>query len=148
MENKISFSAGTQQNRDLPPRFAAKLSQQPAQMSPPPPNQPVTPMAMMNGVGGTYPQKEEISLRPAKNFNVFKPASPSNLPRSAQGAPPTSQMSKMVVTPPEPPKPLLNKQVTIFQVFCEVESFNACGTFSMLSKCTATHKRNLYFLFK
>ena len=102
-----------QQSRDLPPRFAAKLSQQPAQISPPTSNQQVPPMAMMNGVGGTYPQKEEISLRPAKNFTVFKPTSPSNLPRSAQGMPPTSQMSKMAVTPPEPPKPLLNKQQPI-----------------------------------
>lgn len=104
------FTAG-QQSRDLPPRFAAKLTQQPAQITPPTSNQQVPPMAMMNGVGGTYPQKEEISLRPAKNFTVFKPTSPSNLPRSAQGIPPTSQMSKMAVTPPEPPKPLLNKQV-------------------------------------
>jgi len=108
----VYFTAG-QQSRDLPPRFAAKLSQQPAQISPPTSNQQVPPMAMMNGVGGTYPQKEEISLRPAKNFTVFKPTSPSNLPRSAQGMPPTSQMSKMAVTPPEPPKPLLNKQVSL-----------------------------------
>lgn len=102
-----------QQSRDLPPRFAAKLTQQPTQITPPTTNTQVPPMAMMNGVGGSYPHKEEISLRPAKNFNVFKPTSPSNLPRSAQGIPPTSQMSKMVVTPPEPPKPLLNKQQPI-----------------------------------
>lgn len=102
-----------QQSRDLPPRFAAKLTQPSTQITAPSSNNQVPPMAMMNGVGGSYPQKEEISLRPAKNFNVFKPTSPSNLPRSAQGMPPSSQMSKMLVTPPEPPKPLLNKQQPI-----------------------------------
>lgn len=109
--NLISVFAAGQQSRDLPPRFAAKLTQPSTQITAPSTNNQVPPMAMMNGVGGSYPQKEEISLRPAKNFNVFKPTSPSNLPRSAQGMPPSSQMSKMVVTPPEPPKPLLNKQV-------------------------------------
>lgn len=105
---------GAQQtSRDLPPRFAAKLTQPPPQVTSPSASQQVPPMAIMNGVGGTYPQKEEISLRPAKNFTVFKPASPSNLPRSAQGVSPTSQMSKVAVTPPEPPKPLLNKQQPI-----------------------------------
>ncbi|KAJ8298584.1 hypothetical protein KUTeg_022644 [Tegillarca granosa] len=93
--------------RDLPPRFARLAQQQQTQQS-----------GSSNSSGVAIPSNEEISLRPAKNFNVFKPNTPSNLPKSAQGGPPINSMMKMNLGPPEPPKPLLNKQqpITIKQV--------------------------------
>ena len=91
--------------RDLPPRFA-KLAQQQQQQQ-----QGAPPGALNGAVVNVAPAttNEEISLRPAKNFNLFKPNTPSNLPKSAQ-IPPVNSMMRMTVAP-DPPKPLLNKQV-------------------------------------
>ncbi|XP_061178950.1 eukaryotic translation initiation factor 4 gamma 2-like [Saccostrea echinata] len=95
--------------RDLPPRFVKLAQQQQSQTAPP---------GAMNGTAVVIvPPNEEISLRPAKNFNVFKPNSPSNLPRSTHPtAPPVGSMR--MTAAPDPPKPLLNKQpqITIKQV--------------------------------
>lgn len=95
--------------RDLPPRFVKLAQQQQSQTAPP---------GAMNGTAVVIvPPNEEISLRPAKNFNLFKPNSPSNLPRSAHSTAPPSGSMRMT-SAPDPPKPLLNKQpqITIKQV--------------------------------
>ncbi|KAK3101829.1 hypothetical protein FSP39_006674 [Pinctada imbricata] len=98
--------------RDLPPRFAKLAQQQQQQQQGPPPG------AVNGAVVNVAPptSNEEISLRPAKNFNLFKPNTPSNLPKSAQ-IPPANSMMRMTIAP-DPPKPLLNKQpqITIKQV--------------------------------
>ena len=49
-------------------------------------NGPTTmpPVSMMPGAGGAIPTEGEISLRPARNFTVLKPNTPSMLPKSAQ----------------------------------------------------------------
>lgn len=96
--------------RDLPPRFARLAQQQQQQIA--------QQAASANGTAVMIPSTtEEISLRPAKNFTVFKPSTPNNLPKSAQVGPQNAMM-KMSLGPPEPPKPLLNKQaqITIKQV--------------------------------
>lgn len=95
--------------RDLPPRFVKLAQQQQSQTAPP---------GAMNGTAVVIvPPNEEISLRPAKNFNVFKPNTPSNLPRSTHPTAPTAGSMRMTAAP-DPPKPLLNKQpqITIKQV--------------------------------
>ena len=42
------------------------------------------PGSMMTGAGGAIQGEGEISLRPARNFTVLKPNTPSMLPKSAQ----------------------------------------------------------------
>lgn len=99
----IKFVGTDNAPRDLPPRFVKLAQQQQSQTAPP--------GAMMNGTAVVIvPPNEEISLRPAKNFNVFKPNSPSNLPRSTHSTVPPSGSMRMT-SAPDPPKPLLNKQV-------------------------------------
>ena len=72
--------------------------------------------------GGLLNGKEELSLRPQKNF-MFKPNTPAMLPRSAQAAPSaplapqpgTLSLSpkRMTVDVANPPiNPILNKQVS------------------------------------
>ena len=73
--------------------------------------------------GGLLNGKEELSLRPQKNF-MFKPNTPAMLPRSAQAAPMaplvpqpgTLSLSpkRLTVDVANPPiNPILNKQVSI-----------------------------------
>ncbi|XP_064601391.1 eukaryotic translation initiation factor 4 gamma 2-like [Liolophura sinensis] len=103
-QNQSSQQRQSPSNRDLPPRFQ-KMSQG---------NSPGG-----GSSGGSGGSKEEISLRPARNFMVFKPSAPSMLPRSAQ-LPPV--MNSAPLQPPgsqsDIPNPLLQKQaqVTIKQV--------------------------------
>lgn len=89
--------------RDLPPRFARLAQQQQQQIA--------QQAASANGTAVMIPSTtEEISLRPAKNFTVFKANGPNNLTKASQVSQQNAMM-KMSLGPPEPPKPLLNKQV-------------------------------------
>ncbi|XP_059161943.1 eukaryotic translation initiation factor 4 gamma 2-like [Physella acuta] len=122
-------------NRDLPPRFQRMAQQQNQQTQVGPvtngihnmsgsvgsaplgaPNQPspsssppltITP-PVVNGI------KEEVSLRPVKNFTMFKPNTPSMLPRSAQAQNPapreTGFAAKKSTDISEMLNPLLDKQ--------------------------------------
>lgn len=48
----------------------------------------------------TNSNSEEISLRPSKNFNVFRPTVPNMLPKSARGGPPSSGSQQTVFQSP------------------------------------------------
>lgn len=132
--NQTRDQAGKQGNisRDLPPRFQ-RMSQQhpigsglgervlgstnsapigaPGQPSPST-SPPLTtgPPQMTNGLLA----KEEVSLRPVKNFTMFKPNTPSMLPRSAQAQHPAPRESgfaaKKSTDISEMLNPLLDKQ--------------------------------------
>ncbi len=77
------------------------------------------PGVMMGGAGGALTgggNNEEISLRPARNFTVLKPNTPSMLPKSAQinvhsHTPPVS-------TPPSP-KAKKYQPISVLDVSCE-----------------------------
>ncbi|KAK6973350.1 eukaryotic translation initiation factor 4 gamma 2 [Biomphalaria glabrata] len=125
--------AGT--NRDLPPRFQRMAQQQQNQQqsqlgsitngihsmmlsgSAPlgAPNQPTpsnsAPINLPPPVNG---MREEVSLRPVKNFNMFKPNTPSMLPHSAQAQNPapreTGFAAKKSKDISEMLNPLLDKQ--------------------------------------
>jgi len=123
-------------NRDLPPRFqrmaqnsggpstggVSAMNQsnlgsapigapgQPSPSASPPliTTAPPAPNNMSNGI------KEEVSLRPVKNFTMFKPNTPSMLPRSAQAQHPAPRESGFVPKKStdisEMLNPLLDKQ--------------------------------------
>ncbi|RUS87631.1 hypothetical protein EGW08_004616, partial [Elysia chlorotica] len=121
-------------SRDLPPRFQRMAQHQQFQPMGGPgsggstnsaplgaPNQPspshspplIGPPAVTNGNVGSG--KEEVSLRPAKNFtHMFKPNTPSMLPRSAQAQHPapreTGFAAKKSTDISEMLNPLLDKQ--------------------------------------
>ncbi|CAG5124674.1 unnamed protein product, partial [Candidula unifasciata] len=119
-------------SRDLPPRFQRMAQQQQTQQpgvglsgsnimisgSAPlgAPNQPSPsaspPLSIITPV--TNGLKEEVSLRPVKNFNVFKPNTPSMLPRSAQAQNPAPRESSFAAKKStdisEMLNPLLDKQ--------------------------------------
>ncbi|XP_012944047.1 eukaryotic translation initiation factor 4 gamma 2 [Aplysia californica] len=120
-------------NRDLPPRFQRMVQQQtgpgagqggresgmgpnnsgsapigaPGQPSPST-SPPLNLAPPVNGI------KEEVSLRPVKNFTMFKPNTPSMLPRSAQAQHPAPRESGFVAKKStdisEMLNPLLDKQ--------------------------------------
>lgn len=73
---------GTGGSRDLPPRFVRMTIQPPT------------------GPEKTNSNSEEISLRPSKNFNVFRPTVPNMLPKSARGGPPSSGSQQTVFQSP------------------------------------------------
>ncbi|CAL1547022.1 unnamed protein product [Lymnaea stagnalis] len=125
-------------NRDLPPRFQRiaqqQQNQQQTQVGPvtnglhnvmlsgsvgsaplgapnqpsPSSSPPLTIPPVVNGI------KEEVSLRPVKNFTMFKPNTPSMLPRSAQAQHPppreTGFAAKKSTDISEMLNPLLDKQ--------------------------------------
>lgn len=76
---------------------------------PPSASPPLTITPSINGI------KDEVSLRPVKNFNMFKPNTPYMLPRSAQAQNPapreTSFAAKKSKDISEMINPLLDKQV-------------------------------------
>ncbi|XP_050409520.2 eukaryotic translation initiation factor 4 gamma 2, partial [Patella vulgata] len=84
-QNQQKQAAGASGSRDLPPRFQRMAVQQPPTTVP-----TVTTSSSTNGMSTPpLPTREEVSLRPVKNFN-FKPNTPKALPKSAQ-TPPNSQ---------------------------------------------------------
>lgn len=129
-------------NRDLPPRFQRMAQQQHIQQQTLPgglsasnsnimvsgsaplgaPNQPSPsaspPLSITPVTNGMI--KEEVSLRPVKNFNVFKPNTPSMLPRSAQAQNPAPRESSFAAKKStdisEMLNPLLDKQVRSWQI--------------------------------
>lgn len=138
-------------SRDLPPRFQRMAQQQNQQTQVGPvtngihnmsgsvgsaplgaPNQPspsssppltITP-PVVNGI------KEEVSLRPVKNFTMFKPNTPSMLPRSAQAQNPapreTGFAAKKSTDISEMLNPLLDKQVFKNCIAQVKKLFNNC----------------------
>jgi len=117
--------------RDLPPRFQRMAQQQTgttgqggtvisantqgsapigAPGQPPPSTSP--PLNMAPAVNGI--KEEAVSLRPVKNFTMFKPNTPSMLPRSAQAQHPAPRESGFVAKKStdisEMLNPLLDKQ--------------------------------------
>ncbi|CAH1786926.1 unnamed protein product, partial [Owenia fusiformis] len=85
---------------NLPPRFRKHMGQQgqPFQQSPAQPSN----------------NDENISLRPNKNFQMFKPCSPNTLPKSAQTPiPPPSHLNSTAAPPKPELNPLLQKQPQI-----------------------------------
>lgn len=131
MINSVGLCTGA--GRELPPRFQRMALQQQPQASSLPggsallltgsstaplgaPNQPspsASPPLTLAPVGNGL--KEEVSLRPVKNFTVFKPNTPSMLPRSAQAQNPAPRESNFAAKKStdisEMLNPLLNKQV-------------------------------------
>ncbi|XP_076471182.1 eukaryotic translation initiation factor 4 gamma 2-like [Babylonia areolata] len=136
---------GGGQRDNLPPRFqrmAQQQQQHQQQMSQgvKPPGRQTPPMTMgappgaligtgmsasppLTVGGGLLGSKEELSLRPQKNF-MFKPNTPAMLPRSAQAAPSiplSAQSGPMSMSPKRMPgdvanppiNPILNKQPLI-----------------------------------
>jgi len=137
-QNSREQSANKQgaMSRDLPPRFQRMAQQQPhtvgsglgerslgstnsapigAPGQPSPSTSPptVAPPSHTNSNGGML-SKEEVSLRPVKNFTMFKPNTPSMLPRSAQAQHPAPRESgfaaKKSTDISEMLNPLLDKQ--------------------------------------
>ncbi|XP_076449980.1 eukaryotic translation initiation factor 4 gamma 2-like [Babylonia areolata] len=143
----ISRQGGAGQRDNIPPRFQRMAQQQ--QMGPGgkmlgpsaqqamglggagsglgPGGMSTSSSPSLSGGGGLLNGKEELSLRPQKNF-MFKPNTPAMLPRSAQAAPsaplvpPSNNLStlgtvspkKMTVDVANPPvNPILSKQPQI-----------------------------------
>jgi len=98
--------------RELPPRFRKQQQQQgvpsvaagPVPIHPPRPDE-VVPINQYGpgglAVNNAAPPREEISLRPAKNFTVLKPNGPSMLPKGGQGYAQPTPLTKNFI-PPEP----------------------------------------------
>jgi len=116
--------------RDLPPRFQRMAQQGPhPETRGPGAAQTITGSAPIGAPGQPLPStspplthqapisngtKEELSLRPMKNFTMFKPNTPSMLPRSAQAQHPapreTGFVAKKSTDISEMLNPLLDKQ--------------------------------------
>ncbi|KAL8614445.1 hypothetical protein ACOMHN_007781 [Nucella lapillus] len=130
-ENDNHSPQNQRRNSPQNPRLGSPQSQR--RISPPgqrrniPIPQHNQPAISRQGGGGLLSSKEELSLRPQKNF-MFKPNTPAMLPRSAQAAPsaplvpPSNNLrtlgtvspKKMTVDVTTPPiNPTLHKQITI-----------------------------------
>ncbi|XP_041366802.1 eukaryotic translation initiation factor 4 gamma 2-like [Gigantopelta aegis] len=91
-----------QANRDLPPRFQRMTVQQTTTIQP---------------TSGGRTSKDEVSLRPVKNFTVLKPTSPNMLPKSAQGPPTIGSFTNLQPKVAGPAvNPVAAKQITIKQI--------------------------------
>ncbi|ESO83290.1 hypothetical protein LOTGIDRAFT_133686 [Lottia gigantea] len=109
--NRNHQNQGGTAARDLPPRFQRMNVQHPPPSSPPvsTSSSPTT-----NGMSSTtMPPREDVSLRPVKNFN-FKPNTPKALPKSAM-APTNSQGWSLRPSNQDPTthEPLPIKQIVV-----------------------------------